>query len=140
MATRPSRPPAPTVTATATSTIKVKVNASKSNGGKAIDYYIIREWQNSKASGSYVRDIKVNKAGTIELSRLYPGHQYTYKVFAHNSVGNSSISSGVTKRVVSQIRVRSDGTWKRAAVWFNVNNVWHPARVWVRQNGVWKLI
>ena len=93
----PTVPDAPTIgtaTVASTTSIAVSFTASAYNGGSAIESYTVTSTPDS-VKGYFIG----SGSGTATLTGLRPGITYSFAVRAGNSVGLSTSSSSVTKKL-----------------------------------------
>lgn len=82
---RPSPPHTPNYSNVTSSSLTVTWGASDDNGGKSIQYYLIRQSLNSNFS-SYT-DKQVNGTA-VNLTGLTPGQTYWHRIFAYNGAAD----------------------------------------------------
>ena len=84
----PGAPTIGTATATGTTTATVAYTAPASNGGATITSYTA-----TSSPGGVTGSLSTSGSGTITVSGLSPSTNYTFTVYATNSIGNSAASS-----------------------------------------------
>ena len=98
IAKRPSTPGTPTFSENGPSSVRVSWSESTDDNGDAIDTYILRRWNNSSGTGSYV-DSSANNLSRV-VSGLAVG-DYTFAVMSKNgSADNGGYSNFSAKAVV----------------------------------------
>lgn len=87
-------PGKPVITNATSDSLTLTWTAPSSDGGAAIDYYVLSQWSNTSGTGSSTTS---NVFGTTtDLTSLTPGQGYRWTVAAHNSVGVGPASTPVT--------------------------------------------
>lgn len=141
-AVRPSAPGTPTFTNPGPTSVTVSWSASTSNGGSAIDGYLLRYWPNAAGTGSYVDHSQSNNTSRT-VSGLVPGNSYRFVVYAHNgSADNSGYSNSSPAAVylaAGVVRIHVDGTYKMAIPYVHTDGQYRLAVPYVHSDGAYKL-
>jgi hypothetical protein len=110
--TSTAKPDAPTIgTAKATGTsgeVKVSWTAPTDNGGAAIDNYSVEPWTDGKAILAHTQFTK-NTDTSLTLTGLTDGTAYTFKVYAHNSIGWGTASEFSNSAKPSKTTITTTG-------------------------------
>ena len=134
----PSAPGKPVVSAITNNSATVSWTASSASNGADISGYLLCYWPNSSASGPYV-----NHSTATSLSRsvtgLTPGQDYTFTVYAQNSVGYSAASAATTIKTLAGAWIRVSGVWRLCVPYVRTGGVWKMAVPYVRSGGTWRL-
>jgi hypothetical protein len=136
----PSAPRSPSIDQVMPTSVRVNWVAPASNGGSAVNGYLLRRWNGSTASGSYV-DTQLGVVGSYVVTGLTPGTQYAWGIYAKNAAYGtySPVSAIVTAKTIAPVHVKVAGVWKYAVPYVKVSGVWKMAQPYVKVNGVWKL-
>lgn len=140
IAKRPSPAGTPVVSNVLPTTMTVSWANSGDNAGSTIDYYLLRRWLGTAATGPYT-DVVVYGT-TVNVAGLVPGTDYTFAVYAHNGSadngGYSNMSGVRTVKTLAPVRINIAGVWKYAVPYINVGGVWVLGLPYVNVGGVWK--
>jgi hypothetical protein len=136
----PSIPGKPVISKIMPTSVTVSWTGSADNGGSAITGYLVRRWTGTSPSGAYV-DTYVGNVGTLNVTGLTPGTNYTWAVYAMNGAyGTYSVaSSATTAKTIAPMHVKVAGVWHYAVPYVKVSAVWKMAQPYVKVNGAWKL-
>lgn len=111
-ATVPSVPGNPTFSEITPTSVRVSWAASASNGGAAIDGYLLR--RRSVVNGPYVDVSQANDRSRV-VSGLTPGATYVFSVYAHNSVGYSTQTAQLSVTLPARAYVGKGGSYPAAS-------------------------
>lgn len=107
-----------------------------SNGGAAIDYYLVRVSKNNPPNKAPYTD-KQDLNGNIAFTGLEPNTTYYVTVYAHNAKGYGPYGNVVKFTTANSVRVKVGGAWKRAIPYVKVSDKWKKAQPFVKVNGKW---
>jgi hypothetical protein len=135
MPTVPSAPGKPVVTNITETSATISWAASGSNGGAAINGYLLRWWNAATETGphfdSFANSLSRNRTGFI------PGQHAIFVVYAHNAEGYSAPSLTTSVQLLGGTWIRSGGKWKVGIVYVRSGGKWHEASPYVRSGGTW---
>jgi Fibronectin type III domain len=95
----PSGMSAPALSNVTSTSLTVSWSGPTSDGGSAVDYYILTQWDNVAGTGT---PTTYTVYGTSQdVTGLTPGSGYRFSVQAHNSVGLSATSPSATVTLTS---------------------------------------
>lgn len=113
-ATVPSAPATPTVSGIGTTSMTLSWSIPANNGA-AIDQMLLRRYSTPDGSGPYVDYPNAGNVTSRTVTDLAPGSQYSWAVYAHNSVGYSTPSGISAARTLAAARVPKSGAYVPAA-------------------------
>lgn len=134
----PSKPGKPVASEILPQSVRLTWTASTDNGGSSINGYLVRRYDNSSGTGTYVDSFENNL--TRVISGLTPGATYSFRVYARNgSYGEYSVASDLlVVTTLAPARIRSGGVYKFAIPYVKENGVWKMALPFIKSGGVWK--
>lgn len=135
MPTVPSQPGPITSTNLALTTVTIHWSASASNGGAAIDGYLLRRYTGATTTGPYVDSFANNLARN--LTGLLPGGEYTFLVYAHNAEGYSVARGPTSVILFGGVWIRYGKKWRKAIPYVRSGGKWKAAQPFVRSGGTW---
>lgn len=137
---RPSRPGRPQFTEQFPTSVRVSWSGSSDHRGSPVDSYLLRRWEGTSPTGSYVDSVENNTSRVVR--GLTPGKWYTFAVYAHNGAAdNNGFSDGsepATIRMLSGGRIRVAGQYKTALPYQKVSGAYKLVLPFVKSSGSWR--
>lgn len=103
-ATVPSAPATPTVSGIGTTSMTLSWSIPANNGA-AIDQMLLRRYSTADGTGPYVDYPNAGNVTSRTVTDLNPGTQYSWAVYAHNSIGYSTRSGVRAAQTLAAARV-----------------------------------
>jgi hypothetical protein len=113
-ATVPSAPATPTVSGIGVTSMTLSWSIPPNNGA-AIDQMLLRRYSTADGTGPYVDYPNAGDATSRTVTGLTPGTQYSWAVYAHNSVGYSTRSGVRAAQTLAAARVPKAGVYVPAS-------------------------
>ena len=113
-ATVPSEPATPTVSGIGTTSMTLSWSIPANNGA-AIDQMLLRRYSTADGTGPYVDYPNAGNVTSRTVTDLSPGSQYSWAVYAHNSIGYSTRSGVRAAQTLAAARVPKGSVYVPAA-------------------------
>jgi hypothetical protein len=138
---RPSPPGTPTASNVLPQSMTLSWTGSTDNAGSAVDYYLLRRFDNAAGTGSYTDYTTTGLS--YNVSGLTPGKTYSWRVYAHNGAadngGYSNASGMLTKATMAPLRVKVGGVYKYAVPYVKVNGAYKSAVPMGKRAGIYRM-
>lgn len=134
----PSTPGTPVASDIQPTSMKLTWTGSGNNNGSAIDYYLLRRYNNAAGTGAYV-DSKANNLSRT-ITGLTPGTTYSWRVYAHNgSAGGYSLASGLrVQATLAPMRIKKGGVYVYGIPYRKVSGAYKMGLPYVKRNGAYR--
>lgn len=140
---RPSVAGTPTFTNVLPTSVTVSWAASTDNGGSAINWYLLRRWDNAAGTDAYTDAIPPSVGQSYSVTGLTPGQSYRFVAYAHNSSadngGYSNISAAAVVQMLAGVRIKVASIYKLAIPYVKTSGVYKMAIPYVKYLGLYKL-